>query len=318
MKKNRLVAILLASAMVFGVAGCGDSKESKDSTEVVASGEEKLEVDEGLEGTELSESTEEEETNDFNYDDEHIKAVQKFLENQSYYGYSGTVSENDNVMIEASENYDFNTHIVEDTSDYTGYRDALKSNGYSDEDLGTNQTKFHSYIDCENQIFVEIDNKGDWVLNEANQANVDFKTGMNYTNAWELWVSTMVSSALYFDGGTWSEDGNNVVYTQEFDKEDSKEVVTMTFETQKDSSLKPVEFTSSVTTTQSNEGYNVDESGNVSDEKTTTTTASKNKTYMVYNYDNHKLKLPKYKVVKDEESVDDTEVEESMKQSSDN
>ena len=117
---------------------------------------------------------------------------------------------------------------------------------------------------------------------------------------------------------TWSEDGNNVVYTQEFDKEDSKEVVTMTFETQKDSSLKPVEFTSSVTTTQANEGYNVDESGNVSDEKTTTTTASKNKTYMVYNYDNHKLKLPKYKVVKDESSVDDTEVEESMKQSSDN
>lgn len=301
MRKNRIIAILLASAMILGLVGCGDSKKTddkKESTETVASGETEKTTDD-------SQNTE---NQDFNYGDEHIKAIQSYLEKQTYYGYSGQVSENDKVMITAEEYYDFNTHIVEDISDYSGYREALYSEGYTDDDIGTAQTKFHSFIDCTNKLYVEIDENGAWNLNEANQSNVDYETGANYSNAWELWVSNMISSKLYFKDGSWSEDGNTVSYTENFEDGDSKEVITMTFEKQGDSSLKPVDFTSAVTTTTTSEGYDVDEDGNVSEETTTKTTAVKNKTYMVYDYENHKLEIPKYTVIEDENAVGDTDL----------
>lgn len=307
--KNRIIAILLATAMVFGVVGCGDAKKSDNKeestkTETVDSGEEKEDSsdeseDEGSEGTENS---------DFNYDDEHVKSIQSFLEKQKYYGYSGQISENDKVMISAEEYYDFKNHIVEDISDYSGYRDALHDEGYTDDDIGTTQVRFHSFIDCVNKLYVEIDKDGGWNLNESSQSNVDYETGANYSNAWELWVSTMISSNLYFKNGTWSEDGNTVSYAEDFEEDSSKETITMTFERQKDKSLKPVDFTSSVTTTTTSEGYDVDEDGNVSDETTTKTTAVKNKTYMVYDYEDHKLKVPKYTVVEDESAVDEDDL----------
>ena len=293
MRKNRIMAILATLAMIISVGGCGNSKNGNtevNSTETIASGQ--------VENTETTESTE------FNYEDEHIKAVQSFLEKQKFYGYSGQVSENDKIMITAEEYYDFNTHIVEDKSDYTKYREALLAEGYSDSDIGTSQTIFHSYIDCDNSLYIEFNDTDGWVLNEANQSNVDYETGANYSNAWELWVSTMVSSNLFFKDGSWSEDGNTVSYTENFENNDSKETITMIFEKQGDSSLKPVDFTSAVTTTTTSEGYDVDDDGNISSETSTKTTAVKNKTYMVYDYENHDLKIPSYTVVEDKNAVD--------------
>lgn len=304
MRKKKLIALLLSITTMLFMVGCGTSSNSSTETkeEVVKSGEESTEsVD--------TENTEEEK---FNYDDEHIKKVQAYLENQKYFGYSGEVKENDSVMIVAEEYYDFDKYIVEDKSDYSGYREALVKQGYSDEEIGTNQVNFHSLIDCKNEIYI-VEEKDGWKLYEGEQSNVDFKTGASYKSGWEVWVSTMISSGLYFNDGDWSEDEDKVIYTKNFNDDDTEEVVTLNFEVQSDGSYKPLDFISNVTSYTDVDGYAVGDDGEVSTETSTTRTAIKNVTNMVYDYDDHKLEIPKYstvEVTKSEGSETTTESDE--------
>ena len=300
MKKVVSLAVVAGMSMVL-VAGCS-SKDNGVSEPTSTSVEADTTVSTEVESTTAEVDTE------FNEDDTYIQRIKGYLEGSKYYAYTGVLSENGVDLLVTDEKYDFENKLAYTKSDYSGYKNQLIATGMN---VGIDmESVFETYIDCNNNAYVELLN-GEWVLDEANQSAVDFSQIDGYTSAWDAWKTTMAVSGIYFNDGNWTESGDKVTYDVTFDNldangEGTKETITMSFD--KDGNyLKPEGFSSDAQTITASKGYTVNADGSVSNELTTTLTATKTSTYISYNFTNQNLTMPEYTVIEEESATVDEE-----------